>query len=99
MIQAFDLIQHTAYAINNNTIAIQKQGIAMGTCDSPVEANLTLLFYEYNFHQTLSTFILYKRYIDDILIITTKSDAKQVQNTIQSIFPTNLQLEPTKQST
>ena len=99
MIKAFDLIQHTAYAINDNTIATQKQGIAMGTCDSPVEANLTLLFYEYNFHNILSSFIVYKRYIDDILIITTKSDIEQVTNTIQSIPPTNLQLESTKQPT
>ena len=71
----------------------------MGTCDSPVEANLTLLFFEYNFYNILSSFIIYKRYIDDILIITTKSDVKQVTNTIQSILPTNLQLEPTKQPT
>ena len=99
MIKAFDLIQHTAYAINDNTIAIQKQGIAMGTCDSPVEANLTLLFYEYNFHNILSSFIIYKRYIDDILVVIPKSDTKQLTKTLQSILPTNLQLEPTKQPT
>lgn len=71
----------------------------MGTCDSPVEANLTLLFYEYNFADTLSSFIIYKRYIDDILIINTKTNIKQLSETIQSVFPKNLQLEPTKQDT
>ena len=93
------LVQHTAYTYNDDTIALQRQGIAMGTCDSPVEANLTLLFYEYNFAETLAECIVYKRFIDDILIITKKDDLKRISKCLNWIFPTNIQLIPTKQPT
>ena len=69
----------------------------MGTCDSPVEANLTLLFYEYNFIDVLSTFIIYKRYIDDIFIVVHKQNKNKSKKQLQAIFPDNLQLKPTKQ--
>ena len=58
--KAFMLVQHTAYTHNDDIIVLQRQGIAMGTCDSPVEANLTLLFYEYNFAEVLANCIVYK---------------------------------------
>ena len=57
MIQAFILIQDTSYCkyeyynsenIFIRLIALQIKGIAMGTCDSPYDANLTLLMYEDN---------------------------------------------------
>ena len=93
------LVQHTAYTHNDDIIVLQRQGIAMGTCDSPVEANLTLLFYEYNFAEVLAHCIVYKIYIDDILIITKKGQLDTIANKLNSIFPTNIQLIPTKQPT
>ena len=71
----------------------------MGTCDTPVEANLTLLFYEYNFAEVLANCIVYKRYIGDILIITKKGELDTIANKLNSIFPKNIQLIPTKQPT
>ena len=93
------LVQQTAYTHNGDIISLQRQGIAMGTCDSPVEANLTLLFYEYNFVEVLANCIVYKRFIDDILIITKKGELNTITKRLNSIFPTNIQLIPTKQPT
>ena len=45
----FGAIQETAYSKHGNTNIIAKQikGIAMGACDSPYDANLTLLWWEF----------------------------------------------------
>ena len=71
----------------------------MGTCDSPVEANLTLLFYEYQFIDVLGSFIIYKRYIDDIFIVSKRTDIQHNTQQLNAIFPNNYKLKPTKQAT
>ena len=52
MFDSFLVIQETAYSKHceisyNHLIAKQIKGIAMGACDSPFDANLTLLFWEF----------------------------------------------------
>ena len=49
MTDSFGAIQETAYSKHKDTNLIAKQikGIAMGACDSPYDANLTLLWWEF----------------------------------------------------
>ena len=59
MTDSFLAIQQTAYSKHSNydscrIIAKQIKGIAMGACDSPYDANLTLLHWEFNNLATIS---------------------------------------------
>ena len=49
MTDNFGAIQDTAYSKHKDIDLIAKQinGIAMGACDSPYDANLTLLWWEF----------------------------------------------------
>ena len=49
MTDSFGAIQDTAYSKHKDIDLIAKQikGIAMGACDSPYDANLTLLWWEF----------------------------------------------------
>ena len=103
------LISYVEYLIDNiyvnvgNGVYRQCVGIPMGTDCAPLLANLFLFFYEYKYMKGLiknnihmaRRFNNTMRYIDDLLVLnnTNFSDA------IQDIYPSDLQLKKTTEST
>ena len=103
------LISYVEYLIDNiyvnvgNGVYRQCVGIPMGTDCAPLLANLFLFFYEYRYMKSLikSNIHMARRfnntmcYIDDLLVLnnTNFGDA------IQDIYPSELQLKKTTEST
>ena len=100
------LISYVEYLIDNiyvnvgNGVYRQCVGIPMGTDCAPLLANLFLFFYEYRYMKSLIKSIIHmaRRFnntIDDLLVLnnTNFGDA------IQYIYPSELQLKKTTEST
>ena len=100
------LISYVEYLIDNiyvnvgNGVYRQCVGIPMGTDCAPLLANLFLFFYEYRYMKSLIKSIIHmarrlNNTIDDLLVLnnTNFGDA------IQYIYPSDLQLKKTTEST
>ena len=100
------LISYVEYLIDNiyvnvgNGVYRQCVGIPMGTDCAPLLANLFLFFYEYRYMKSLIKSIIHmarrlNNTIDDLLVLnnTNFGDA------IQYIYPSELQLKKTTEST
>ena len=87
-IEALKLILDNNYLINNNTIYRQCDGTAMGTSVAPTYAIIFMFMIENNQVKNLigdQKIYLYRRYIDDILIITKKCNENEIKTSLSKL--------------
>ena len=88
------LLYKTAFVGYKQTFAYQHNGSTMGNNESPAVANLVLLVYELSKWFIIQKFELYKRYMDDILIVCKRKNLNTLLPLIMfCLYPNNLKLK------
>jgi hypothetical protein len=88
LIRAMEFVLTKGYIVFEGEIYQQTNGAAMGSPTIPPLANIFMYMLErrtvYQYKES-GLLLLYKRYIDDVFIITRDSDIAQLQNDLNSL--------------
>jgi hypothetical protein len=90
LIKAMEFVLTKGYITFKGEIYQQTNGAAMGSPMIPPYANIFMYQLEKNTvykYKDLGSLLLYKRYIDDVFIITNNSNITELQNELNSLHP------------
>ena len=90
LIKAMEFVLTKGYIAFKGDIYQQTNGAAMGSPMIPPFANIYMYQLEketVHKHKNSGLLLLYKRFIDDVFIITRDSDAAELQNDLNSLHP------------
>lgn len=90
LIKAMEFVLTKGYIAFNGEIYKQTNGAAMGSPMIPPYANIFMYQLEketVHKYKNLESLLLYKRFIDDVLIITKDSNVTELKNELNSLHP------------
>lgn len=90
LVKAMEFVLTKGYISFNGEIYQQTNGAAMGSPFVPPYANIFVYQLEkktVHKYKENGSLLLYKRYIDDVFIITNNSDTAELQNELNSLHP------------
>jgi ribosomal protein L15 len=90
LIKAMEFVLTNGYIVFENDIYQQTNGAAMGSPMIPPYANIFMYQLEKNTvhkYKNSGTLLLFKRFIDDVIIITKDSNITELQNELNNLDP------------